>query len=137
LKENTTAAGIEYRRVFKNWHGLQVNWLKEFPAAGMELNDKGELDLIHDLMPLNIRKLYRKTIIDDANRANFGFLPVMAGCCDAQLGAPNAEGFAGRIISAANLTLDEGNTLLDNKTLEMLGVLRMNRKFMLLMQILR
>jgi hypothetical protein len=73
------------------------------------------------------------TIVDEkvTERANFGFLPLLAGCSDGQIGALNAESFAERIISGANQAMDEGNTLLADKTLEMLVVLRMNRAFML------
>jgi len=52
-------------------------------------------------------------------RAKFGFLPLMAGCCDGQIGAVNAESFAERIISCANLTMADGNTLLNDKALQM------------------
>jgi hypothetical protein len=57
-------------------------------------------------------------------------IPLLAGCSDAQIGALNAESFAERIISGANLVMGKGNTLLSDKYLEMLVVLRMNRKFM-------
>jgi hypothetical protein len=51
-------------------------------------------------------KLYKKIIINDVEknheikkqkvieRAKFGFLPLMAWCCDGQIGAVNAESFA-------------------------------------------
>ena len=54
----------------------------------------------------------------------------MAGCCDGQIGALNAESFAERVISGSNLVMTNGNTLLGDKMLEMLVVLRMNRGFM-------
>ena len=50
----------------------------------------------------------------------FGFLPYMAGCSDGQIGALNAESFAERVISGANLVMTDGNTLLGDKELEML-----------------
>jgi hypothetical protein len=58
----------------------------------------------------------------------------MASCSDGQIGALNAESFAERVISGANLVMTDGNTLFDDKVLEMLVVLRMNRKFMLFMR---
>ena len=66
-------------------------------------------------------------------RAKFGFLPLMAGCCDGQIGAVNAESFTERIISYANLVMADGSTLLNGKTLEMLVVLRMKRSLMVFM----
>jgi hypothetical protein len=48
------------------------------------LTVKVELDLIHDLMPLNIGKLCLKIITKDPERTQIGFLPLMAGCCDGQ-----------------------------------------------------
>lgn len=58
------------------------------------------------------------------------FIPLLAGCSDAQIGALNAESFAERVVSGANLVMGKGNTLLSDKYLEMLVVLRMNCKFM-------
>ena len=54
----------------------------------------------------------------------------MAACSFAQLGALNAESFCERVLSCANDVLTEGNTLLGDEELEMLVILRMNRKFM-------
>jgi hypothetical protein len=57
----------------------------------------------------------------------------MAGCCERQIGAVNAESFAERIISCANPAIADGNTLLNDKALWMLVVLRMNRNLMVFM----
>ena len=81
-------------------------------------------------MHLDMGVLYRKIIARDTDRTQFGFLPLMAGCTDAQIGALNAESFAERIISASNTVMNEGNTLLNDGDLEKLVVLRMNREFM-------
>jgi len=48
--------------------------------------------------------------------------------------ATNAERVAELIISAANLVMNDGNTLLADKHLEMMVVLRMNRTFMKFMR---
>ena len=59
----------------------------------------------------------------------------MAGySCDEQIGAVNAESFAERIIPCANLAMAYSNTLLNDKALEMLVVLRMNRSSMFYMR---
>lgn len=52
----------------------------------------------------------------------------------AQIGALNAESFCERALSCANNVMTEGNTLLDDEELEMLVVLRMNRRFMKFMR---
>ena len=81
-------------------------------------------------MGLDMGTLYNEIIIEDATRKKHGTIPLLAGCSDAQIGALKAESFAERIISGANLVMGKGNTLLSDKYLEMLVVLRMNRKFM-------
>jgi hypothetical protein len=64
----------------------------------------------------------------------FGVLPLMASCSGGQIGALDAVSFAERVISGADLIMTDGRTLLDSKVLEMMVVLRMNRKFMLFMR---
>ena len=54
----------------------------------------------------------------------------MVSCSKGQIGALNAESLCERVISAANLVVDEGNTLLSDKHVTMLTVLRMSRDFM-------
>ena len=56
--------------------------------------------------------------------------PLIASCSKGQIGALNAESFCERVISAANLVVNEGNTLLSDKHVTMLTVLRMSRDFM-------
>jgi hypothetical protein len=132
VAEDKVAASNEFKKVFRTWYNFQVDWAAEFPEAN--LTGKVELDLIHDLMPLNMGKLYLKIITKDPERAQFGFLPLMAGCCDGQIGALNAESFAERVLSASNLVMTDGNTQLCDRDFEMLVVLRMNRDFMLHMR---
>jgi len=81
-------------------------------------------------MHLDIGPLYEKIAREDPERKRFGFLPLMASCSDGELGALNAESYAERIISCANLIVDDGNTLLGDDVLEKLVILRMNRDFM-------
>ena len=93
---------------------------------------------MHDLIDIDLGRLYHKLITKvDPDRSRFGFLPLMAGCCDGQIGALNAESFAERVISGSNLVMTNGNTLLGDKMLEMLVVLRMNREFMEFMEFMR
>ena len=54
----------------------------------------------------------------------------MAACSAGQIGALNSESFCERVLSAGNLVVNEGNTLLNPEEVEMLAVLRINRTFM-------
>jgi hypothetical protein len=104
-----------------------VDWLAEFPEAGLDPSGAGELGLIHDLIPLDMGELHKNIIINDGKkihesmlekvveRAKFGFVSLMAGCCDGQIGALNALSFAERTISFANLAMAGGKTLLKDK----------------------
>jgi hypothetical protein len=132
VAEDKEKASAELKIVFKNWFHLEISWSAEFPEADLE--DKVPLDLINDLMPLNMGKLYLKILTGDPDRTKFGFLPLMAGRCDSQIGTLNAESFAERVISASNLVMNDGNALLCDTDFEMLVVLRMNREFMLCMR---
>ena len=73
---------------------------------------------------------YRKIISSDPERKVYGLIPVMASCSHASLGALNAESFCERVLSAANLVVTDGNTLLSPEEVEMLSILRINRGFM-------
>jgi hypothetical protein len=127
LAEGTVAAEAEFKRVFKTRVTLKVDWPAVFPEAKL---GPGPLDLVWDLMPLDMGWFFNKLISEDVDRAKYGFLPMLAWSGDGQLGTLNAESFADRIISGANPVMNDGNTLLGNKYLEMMVVLRMNRKFM-------
>ena len=54
----------------------------------------------------------------------------MASSSKGQIGALMAESFCERVISAANLIVNEGNTVLSDRHVEKLTILRMNRDFM-------
>ena len=79
-----------------------------------------------EIMHADIGPVYREL----TDETQYGLLSLMAGCSVGQLGALNAESFCERILSCANNLLTSNNTLLDDKELEMLVVLRMNRVFM-------
>ena len=64
----------------------------------------------------------------DPGQSGSGFFPLMAGCSDGQIGALKAGSFAGRVISGPNPVITNSNTLLGDKTPELV-VLRENRKF--------
>ena len=104
-------------------------------------------------MPLNVGHLYRELEEHDSDRRlygrralstyqlgethrggrsthhRYGRIPTMASSSYGQIGALNAESFCERVLRCAGHVLTEGNTLLDDAELQMLVVLRMNRKF--------
>ena len=60
----------------------------------------------------------------------YGRIPLMASSSPYEIGALNAESFCERVLRCAGHVLTEGNTLLSDKKLEKLVILRMNRRFM-------
>eukprot|EP00664_Eupelagonemidae_sp_cell27_P000382 gene382-9428_t len=123
LRQDCLAEG---RKSFKAWRRLQIDWPAQYPDAKLA----PPLDAVADLMPLDIGQLMQSIQKSDPERKVYGWLPLMASCSYAQLGALNAESFCERILRCAGHVLTEGNTLLDDEELEMLVVLRMNRDFM-------
>ena len=64
----------------------------------------------------------------------FGYLPKMATTSKGSIALNTAVSFCERINSAANQTVTKGNTLLGSDEVNMLTVLRVNRKFMAYMR---
>ena len=121
--------GEEFARSFANWvkFGSNIDWRKEFPD---ELANKPEgyhLDPIEDLMHLDVGRIYRR-LEDDF--PTYGHLPRMARSSRASIAALPAESYCERCISAGNLIMNKGNTLLSDEDVDMLVALRMNRAFM-------
>jgi hypothetical protein len=128
------AAADEAQRVLKAWRKYNVDWFAVCPELkAKKEKDKtiGEpLDLTHDLMRLDIGKLYKEVARGDQGRRVYGYLPVMASCSKGQLGALSAESYCERVLSVANQVVVEGNTLLGDDEVEMVTLLRMNCAFM-------
>ena len=119
---------------------LGQNWLAEFDPCNfypcistplpIRVKHHASLVYLHSTRVPGL-SLSGKIITEiDPDRSKFGFLPLMAGCCDGQIGALNAESFAERVISGSDLVMTNGNTLLGDKMLEMLVVLQMDWGFM-------
>ena len=81
-------------------------------------------------MDLDMGVFSRALIKSDPDRKIYGHIPFMASCSYASIGALNAESFCERVLSAASLVVTDGNTLLSPEEVEMLSVLRINRRFM-------
>jgi hypothetical protein len=117
----------EFERSYAAWKALgkTLDWCAIPEIVGV-LPAKESLDVIDDLLPLNIAPLYKKLIVD----GKYGLIPLMAVASTYTIGGLNAESYVERVISAANLIMDEGNSLLGDVELEMMVVLRIDRKFM-------
>ena len=81
-------------------------------------------------------KLSIKPVMDTLEKANcekeniFGYLPLMCKASPCQLDALYAQSFAERMISAGNVLITKKRSLLDNKLIDKLIVLRINKRFM-------
>ena len=94
-----------------------------------------EFDLIADLMALDVGRVYLYiSKVVDPDSSKFGLLPLLASCGEGEIGALNAESYAERVISAVNLIMPNGRTLLGDEDFDMLVTLRMNREFMIFMR---
>ena len=126
----------EFDVCFKKWrrHYKDINWRESFPNFGKD--NTAHFDLIDDMLPLDIGPFYMALLekSDSGNHALFGSNPLMAISSQYNIGALNAESFCERIISAGNLVMTDGNTLLDDDELEKLILLRINRNFMTFMR---
>jgi hypothetical protein len=123
-------AKTEFMASLRNWFQMKTNWKEHYPEENIPTNP----DLLVDLMKLDIGRIYRALQKEDPRRRKYGFLPYMASCSIAQLGALNAESYAERVNSAAKLIMTDANTLLDDEEVGMLVLLRMNESFMRFMR---
>ena len=125
IKARKTVLLDEAKRVFNTWNTRNIDWHTEFPEL-----PKISLKPMADLLKLDMWRLYQKSVEMDPTREQWGFLPLMACASKGQIGSLQAESFCERVISAANLVLDEGNCQFSDHMIEMLVILRINRKFM-------
>jgi len=117
---------IEFSQVIKRWAKLRIPYNKLFP----ELPNR-KLDPFTDLMNINMQTVMNYVQdVHDSNNKCFGYLPLMCKASVCQLSALNAQSFAERMISCANLIVTNKRTLLCDNTLNKLTVLRMNKIYM-------
>lgn len=121
---------VEFDQVWGEWvrFAHEINWMKEFGDGSCNSIDPSvkRIKTLEHLMPLNIGKLYKKLEGD----RRYGHLPAMARSSRCNIGALGAQSFCERIISAGNIVMTDGNTLLSSDELDMMVVLRTNRNFM-------
>ena len=105
----------------------KINWRKYFKHLPTDWN----LDIFDDLMKLSI-----KSVMDTLEKANrkqeviFGYLLLMCKSFPCQLGALCAQSFVVHMILSGNLLVTDKRTLMDDKLINKLIVLRMNKIFM-------
>jgi hypothetical protein len=136
----TTIAELkaEFKTVFKNWRRQagQIDWraLSEVLELGLVLPTDRELTPL-DLWEADMGKVLKHVFINaDKSGHLFGYLPKMATTSRGSIAQNTAVSFCERINSAANQTVTKGNTLLGPDEVNMLTVLRVNRKFMAYMR---
>ena len=115
--------------VLRNCKKVGVDWRKEFPAAGLP-PAPAVLDTFNDLMKLNPGKVYKQLEKEDKGRTKFGLVPAMASGSKGCLGFLPAASFCERCNSVAKDVMTDAHCLMGKESLEILVVLRMNRKFM-------
>ena len=85
-------------------------------------------------MFLNPGKLYKELEESNKGRNKFGFIPLMAAGSKGCLGFLPAASFCERVNSIAKDVMTDAHLLMGKESLEMMVVLRMNRKFMIYMR---
>ena len=98
-------------------HGQEIDWRREFANDLKDLREDSTLEPL-DLMCLDIGRLYKGL---EKERSKYGFLPTRARGSAAAIGALPAESFCERCISAGNLVMNKGNTLLPDDDVDMMS----------------
>ena len=125
-----------FKKYFKKWRTLVLDWKVLFPAESLSWKNAAAPDKVADLMQLPIGSVYKNLMAaGTAEDPTYGFFPLMAGCSKGQIGALNAESYAERVLSAANLIIHDGNTSMHDDILEKLVLLRINRDFIEYMRV--
>lgn len=121
----------EFKAVFPAWMSLTIDWKQEFAAdlSAAQL-DAGQLDVMTDLIRLPIGKLYQqlaeKPALNSDGNPLYGHMPHLA---KNHIGQDQAESVCERVLSVANQVMTDGNTLLNDRELRQIVILRMNREF--------
>ena len=136
LEERQFVYRENFKKYFKKWRTLALDWKQLFPKESLSWANAAGPDKVADLMQLPIGRVYKNIIaVGNGEDPIYGFLPLMAGCSKGQIGALNAESYAERVLSVANLIVTDGNTLLHDDMIEKLVLLRINRDFIEYMRV--
>ena len=107
-----------------------IDWREAYPELASKPKEY-KIDLLTDLWECDMGAVLKTYFIKvDPEKLRFGYLPKMATTSEGSMGSLRASSFCERIISAANLILTKGNTVLSPEMINMCVVLRMNRRFM-------
>ena len=118
-----------FRKHLKHWCQYPIDWKAVYPDSDIP-DQPTTVRPLEDLLHLDMGVLYLKIIKEDAERKEFGFLPLMASCCKGQIGALNAESYSERVNSIGKLIMTDDSTLIGDDLLDKLVTLRMNSGFM-------
>ena len=103
-------------------------------TTGRIVEEDAKLDW-RDLWDVDIGLVMKEEVINqDPDRALYGYLPQMATFSKGSVGCLLASSFCERINSCANQVVTDGNTLLSDKEMEMVVMLRMNELFIAFMR---
>ena len=103
-------------------------------TTGRIVEEDAKLDW-RDLWDVDIGLVMKEEVINqDPDRALYGYLPQMATFSKGSVGCLLASSFCERINSCANQVVTDGNTLLSDKEMEMVVMLRMNETFITFMR---
>lgn len=118
--------GEKFDRVWHEWvlFAHNINWKREL--CGKIIKKMKNMRVMEHFLPLNIGKIY-KWIDEDVK---FGHLPAMKRSLRRKLGAFGAQRFCERIISAVNIVITDGNSLLCSEKRDIMVALRIHREWM-------
>ena len=117
------------KQVLKNFRKVKIDWRAEYPHAKLT-PDPGKLDIFTDLMNLNPAEVYKKLESSDPERSKYGLIPRMTSGSKGCISFLPAAAFCERVNSVAKDVMTDAYLLMKDDALEMMVVLRMNRKFM-------
>jgi len=123
-----SAAALEFDRAWPHWTAVaaKIPWSTFIP--GLEVKPFADYDLIYDLLDAPMAQIY--TYLEghcDKSGRRFAKLPRFA---KTRIGNLLASSYCERMISAGNLVMPKGRTVLSDDLLHKVVLLKMNRKFM-------
>jgi len=123
----TSTAIVEFNRVWPNWtrYAMKVHWPTFIP--GLQEKSFLQYDLVYDLLDAPMGQIYLQLEALDKGGRKFGLMPKFS---TTRIGNLLASSCCERMISAANLVMPKGRTVLDDQFLFKVVLLKMNRKFM-------
>ena len=127
---DTIAADKECEREVANWIQHKVKWKKTYNKKELSLDNNEKIDTCNYLWRVNVKIILDRLIKESGEERKFGYLPEMCYNSPVQLGALTSKSFSKRMASAANLLVDAHRLHLNDKMIDELIALCMDKKFM-------